>query len=301
MKAGNNMLNTKRMNNDNLSALILISPVIIFYTVFWLRPVYKAVIEAFTDMSGKLSTENYLRLAIQPDVQKALINTVVFVMGSMVLQFLLSIGISLFLNKKFRFSNLLLFITLIPMAFPPTAVGIMWKSGFYKLGWLNSILYKLHLISPDNLIDWMSLTNLRAVFFLILVDTWTVLPSIVIIILAGLQNLNREYEEAGWVFGANRFQSIKDIVIPIMKPTIATAIILRFIASVQVWLIAVMIFGYNVSPFLVERIAYNIDVITFARYAKKDAYALSVIVVVIVMIAAYAYARISRRSVKQEG
>lgn len=295
------MLNVKRRDAEKSTAFILITPVVLYYIIFWLRPVYKAVIEAFTDMSGSFSIENYMRLASQPDIRKAFLNTVVFVAGSMIIQFFLSIGISLFLNRKFKFSNILLFITLIPMAFPPTAVGILWKSGFYKLGWLNSILYSLHLVSPDNLVDWMSLTNLKAVIFLIAVDTWTVLPSIVIIILAGLQNLNREYAEAGWVFGASRLQAIKDIVIPIMKPTIVTAMILRFIASVQVWLIAVMIFGYNISPFLVERIAYNIDVITFAEFAEKDAYSLSVIVAVIVMSAAYSYTRISRQTERQEG
>lgn len=295
------MLNVKRLDAEKSTAFILITPVVLYYIIFWLRPVYKAVIEAFTDMSGSFSIENYMRLASQPDIRKAFLNTVVFVAGSMIIQFFLSIGISLFLNRKFKFSNILLFITLIPMAFPPTAVGILWKSGFYKLGWLNSILYSLHLVSPDNLVDWMSLTNLKAVIFLIAVDTWTVLPSIVIIILAGLQNLNREYAEAGWVFGASRLQAIKDIVIPIMKPTIVTAMILRFIASVQVWLIAVMIFGYNISPFLVERIAYNIDVITFAEFAEKDAYSLSVIVAVIVMSAAYSYTRISRQTERQEG
>lgn len=78
-----------------------------------------------------------------------------------------------------------------------------------------------------------------------------------------------------------------------MKPTIITAMILRMIAAVQVWLIAVMIFGYNVVPFLVERIAYNVDVITFAKYARKDAYTISVIVAAIVLISVSMYLRAS--------
>jgi len=294
------MLKRKNLNMESRSAYFLLLPVIIYYAVFWLRPVYSAVFEAFADASGSFSLANYSRLLAQPDIRSAFINTLVFTAGSMVVQFFLSIGIALFLNKKFKFSNLLLFITLIPMAFPPAAVGILWKSGFYRLGWVNSLLFKLHLVDASSLIDWMSFKGLGAVSFLILVDTWTVLPSIVIIILAGLQNLNKEFEEAAWVFGAKRFQTIKDIVLPIIKPTIVTAMILRLISAIQVWLIAVMIYGYNTVPFLVERIAYNIDVITFAEFARKDAYALSVIVVVIVMIAAYFYIRVSNRAKNQE-
>jgi multiple sugar transport system permease protein len=75
--------------------------------------------------------------------------------------------------------------------------------------------------------------------------------------------------------------------------------ILRMIAAVQVWLIAVMIFGYNVVPFLVERIAYNVDVITFAKYARKDAYTISVIVAAIVLISVSIYLRVSGE--KQKG
>jgi multiple sugar transport system permease protein len=290
----------KGSSPERQPAYLLLLPVIVYYAVFWLRPVYVAVLESFSDASGSISLGNYARLLEQPDIRSAFINTLIFTAGSMVVQFFLSIGVALFLNKKFKFSNILLFIILIPMAFPPAAVGILWKSGFYKLGWLNSLLYQLHLVDPSGLVDWMSFRGLEAVFFLILVDTWTVLPSVVIIILAGLQNLNKEYEEAGWVFGANRLQTIKDIVLPIVRPTIVTAMILRLIAAIQIWLIAVMIYGYNTVPFLVERIAYNIDVVTFAEYARKDAYSLSVIVVVIVMIAAYFYIRVSNRANSQE-
>jgi multiple sugar transport system permease protein len=293
-------LNNKYLDKEKGMAYLLILPVVMYYLIFWLCPVYKAVIEAFTDIGGGFSFKNYLRLLAQPDIQKAFIYTLVFAAVSMLIQFFLSIGVALLLNKKFKFSNLVLFITLIPMAFPPAAVAILWKSGFYKFGWINSILYHLHLVDSAHLIDWMSFSSLKAVFFLIVIDTWTVLPSVVIILLAGLQNLNKEFEEAGWVFGANRFQTIKDIVIPIMKPTIVTAMILRLIAAIQVWLIAVIIFGYNATPFLVERIAYNVDVITFTKYAKKDAYALSVVVVILVMTATYSYIRSSNRSQKQD-
>ncbi len=288
-------MKTKRMFNESIAALALVLPAIIYYSVFWIRPVYSAIIEAFTDVSGNFSLDTYIRLFSNPDMKKALINTFVFVLCSMVVQFFLSIGIALLLNKKFKFANLILFISLIPMALPPTAVGILWKSGLYKTGWLNSFLYTIGVLNETNLIDWISFSGLKAVLMLVVVDTWTVVPSMVIIILAGLQNLNKEYEEAGWVFGANKLQTIKDIVIPIMKPTIITAMILRLIASIQVWLIAVMILGYNTTPFLVERIAYYVDVITMASDSSKNAYATSVFVAVIVLIASTVYIRVSEK------
>jgi multiple sugar transport system permease protein len=295
-EGGRYMNGAQRIDKDRLLPYLFLLPVAVYYVIFWLQPVAKAAVESFTGATGAFTTANYTRLLSEPDIRKALVNTVVFAAGSMVVQFFLSIAIALFLNKKFKLANVLLFITLIPMAFPQAAVGILWKSGFDKYGWVNTLLWHLHVIDKGHLIDWMSFANLKAVLFLILVDTWTVVPSVVIIILAGLQGLNKEFEEAGWVFGASKYRAIKDIVIPIMRPTIATAMILRLIASIQVWLIAVMIYGYNVAPFLVERIAYNVDVISFGENSRKDAFALSVIVVAIVMAAAYAYIRVDRRA-----
>jgi len=268
-------------------------PVVVYYAAFWIRPTISVIIESFTDKEGVFTFSNYVRLFSQGAVRTAFFNTVLFTLGSAVLQFVLAFALALWLNRKFRFSNLVLFITLIPMAFPPAAVGILWKTGLYRFGWINSFLCALGLMNPANPVDWMSFRNLNAVLLLIIVDTWTVLPSVMIILLAGLQNFNKEFEEAGWVFGANKFQTLKDIVFPIMKPTIITAMILRMIAAVQVWLIAVMIFGYNLVPFLVERIAYNLDVITFAKYARKDAYTISVIVAAIVLISVSMYLRAS--------
>lgn len=295
------MDHAKSIDKEHFLPYLLLLPVVVYYAVFWLQPVLKAVGESFTAAGGRFGMGNFARLLGEPDIRKAFVDTIVFAAGSMVLQFFLSVGIALLLNRKFKFANVVLFIALIPMAFPQAAVGILWKSGFDRYGWINTILWRLHLIDQNHLIDWMSFANLKAVIFLVIVDTWTVVPSVVIIILAGLQGLNKEYEEAGWIFGANKLQAIRDIVIPIMRPTIATAMILRLIASIQVWLIAVMIYGYNVAPFLVERIAYDIDVIPFGANVKKDAYTLSCIVAAVVMIAAYGYIRVDRRSAGKAG
>jgi multiple sugar transport system permease protein len=282
-------MNRKRPFKEEALPYLLLLPVFIYYIVFWVRPVYMAFFQAFTDKANDPTFSNFVRLFAQKDIQLALLNTSVFVVVSLVIQFFLSICIAVALNKKFRFSGLVLFIFLIPMALPPSAVGILWKSGMYRFGWLNSFLYTVGLASREGLIDWISFRGMKAVLLLVLIDTWTVLPSITIIILAGLQNLNREFEEAGLVFGANRFQVVKDIVVPIMKPSIVTAMVIRMIAAIQVWMIAVMIYGYNVTPFLVERITYNLDAVTFGAFARKDAYALSVMVLVIVLVTSTGY------------
>jgi len=274
-------------------------PVILYYAAFWIRPTISIILESFTDKSGAFSFSNYIRLFSDDSFKTAFINTIVFTLGSAIIQFILAFFLALWLNKKFPFSNLILFITLIPMAFPPAAVGILWKTGLYRFGWINSFLSTLGLMDPANPIDWMSLRSLKAVILLIIVDTWTVLPSVMIILLAGLQNLNKEYEEAGWVFGANKAANVKGYCYTDSKTYHCHSNDIKNDSSGTVWLIAVMIFGYNVVPFLVERIAYNVDVITFGEYARKDAYTISVLVTIFVLTSVSLYLRSSPEKQKR--
>jgi multiple sugar transport system permease protein len=121
------------------------------------------------------------------------------------------------------------------------------------------------------------------------------MPSVMIILLAGLQGMQKEYKEAGLVFGATKWQVTKDIVLPILKPSIVTSIILRLIAAVQVWAITVMVFGFNKVPFLVERIAYYVNMVPNLDYSMKIAFCLSLLVAAGVMGITFVYYKISKK------
>jgi len=272
---------------------LLLTPALLYYILFWIRPVIRAFAESFTDLEGNVSLVNYIAIIKDPIFKEAFLNSAGFAAVSVILQFVLAFMLALLLNKKFKGVNLLLFIALIPMAVPPTAVAVLWKTGFSSFGWINNMLYRFNIITEP--IKWLTVEGVNALGFLVLIDTWTVLPSVMIILLAGLQNLNKEYEEAACVFGATKWQVIKDITIPILKPTIVTAIILRMIAAIQVWMISVMMFGYGRVPFLVERIAYYTDVVSEIDTSYKTSLAYSVLVTVIVLVSATIYLRINSK------
>lgn len=275
---------------------LLLTPALVYYLLFWIRPVLTAFRGSMTDLEGNFSLKFFMQVIQEPMFAGAFKNSIMFAVISVILQFFIAFMIALLLNKKFKGVNILLFIALIPMAVPPAAVAILWKTGFSTFGWVNNILVTLNLIEQPIL--WMTAEGNSAVLFLILIDTWTVLPSVMIILLAGLQNLNKEYEEAGLIFGANKFQVVKDIVMPILKPTIITAVILRLIAAIQVWMISVMMFGYGRVPFLVERIAYYTDVVPMLNESYKMSLTYSVIVTVIVLISVLIYLKINESSKK---
>lgn len=287
-------MNTKRVQIKQLVPYFLLLPAFIYYALFWAYPVINGIFQSFTNQENRFTFNNYIYLFKEIDFSTAMLNTALFVFSSVLLQYVLALVMALILNRKFKGSKWVLFIMLIPMAITPTAVAILWKTALSTTGWVNTWLLQLHLINQP--IVFLDSSGIQLILLLVMIDSWTVLPSVMIIILAGLQNLNKELKEAGLVFGANRFQVIKDIVIPILKPSIVTSIILRMIAATQIWALSVMLLGFNRMPFMVERIAYYVERMTGIEGAVKISYAMSMIVAVIIFITTIIYYKVSKRT-----
>jgi multiple sugar transport system permease protein len=273
---------------------MLMLPAFIYYAVFWLIPVVGGIIEVFTSLEGGFTLAGNFVLMWESDLfLQSVLNTALFAAVSVVLQYLIALVLAVFLNIKFRFSNILMFIAMIPMAITPTAVAILWKTGLFKDGWINSILLGLGLVRDPLL--FMNAEEFSALLLIILIDTWTVTPSVMIILSAGLQGMQRELREAAYTFGAGKWRIFRDITLPILRPSIITSVILRLIAAIQVWAIAVMVLGHGRAPFLVERIAFYEDVIPGVPTSSKLAFTLSFTTTVVVFAVTLIYYRVSRR------
>ncbi|HBM75120.1 MAG TPA: sugar ABC transporter permease [Clostridiaceae bacterium] len=273
---------------------LLLMPAFAFYAIFWLAPVISGMMEVFTDMDGNFTLIENFKLMFQSDLfGESIKNTAIFAAVSVVLQYFIALLLAVLLNSKFRGSKFLMFIAMIPMAITPTAVAILWKTGLIKEGWINSILMFFNIVKKP--IVFMNAEGLSAVLLVMLIDTWTVTPSVMIILSSGLQGVQKELKEAAYTFGASKWAIFKDITLPIIKPSIITSVILRLIAAIQVWAIAVMVLGYGKAPFLVERIAFYVDVVPGLPTSEKIAFTLSFTTTVIVLAATVIYLRISRR------
>lgn len=292
---------TKKPTNVFKSPYILLVPALLFYLFFWFTPVSISIIQSLTNSNNEFGFENYGMIFNDALFQSALTNTLIFAGVSIVIQFAIALSLALLINRNFRGYTLFLFIMLIPMALPQSAVGILWNTGLAETGWINSFIQTtgirnglelFNIISEPRI--WKDVAGMQALRMIILIDTWTVFPSVMIIILAGLQNFNKEYKEAAYIFGANKFQAIKDIVIPIIKPSILTALLLRLISALQVWLIAVMIFGFNRVPFLLERIVYYTDKVRTANDSYRMAITYSVFTLVVVLVVATLFVKLTK-------
>lgn len=273
---------------------LLLLPVFLYYAFFWALPVLSGVKEVFTTMGGAFSlTENFRLLAKSELFYESVRNTGIFTLVSVILEYLVALLLAVLLNRKFFGSRILMFIAMIPMAITPTATAILWKTGLMKDGWVNTILLFLRLI--DEPIVFLNAADLEAVLLLIVVDAWTVTPSIMIILIAGLQGLQRDQKEAAYLFGANKWQIFRDVTLPTLRPSITTSLIIRMIAALQVWAISVMVLGYSRAPFLVERVAFYVEVIPGVPTSIKLAYTYSFITTIVVLLATVFYLKVASK------
>lgn len=293
------MINLKLSNSKKAIPYLLLLPAFIYYAVFWLGPVFSGMVEVFTNEQGRLTLDNFKLMFHSELFDKAVMNTGIFAAASVVLQYFLALFLAVLLNRKFKGSKLLTFIFMIPMAITPTAVAILWKTGLVKEGWVNTVLIGLNLVKEP--IVFLNYQGLAAVFLIVLIDTWTVTPSVMIILLAGLQGMQRELREAAYTFGANQWRIFKDITLPLLKPAIITSVILRLIAAIQVWAITVMVLGFGKAPFLVERIAFYVDVIPGVATSQKIAFTLSFTTTIIVFLATLLYLKVTKQKKKLGG
>jgi multiple sugar transport system permease protein len=263
--------------------------VIIYYVAFWFRPVVTSVFGAFTTPEGQFTLENFQLVFNDPVFMPALTNTAIIVLFSVTLEFLLALLLALLINRKFPGSGLFLFLALIPMALPAAAVGAMWITGLTAHGWMNSLLYYLGILEEGDKIYWLAGSRASLLAVLIVLDAWTVIPSVMIILLAGLQNIPPETHEAGYVFGGNYFTVTTKITLPMIRSTIQTAVILRLIAAIQIWLVIVLLLGYSRLPVLLERVVYYTKEVEGLNISYQMANGYTIIVSVLVSLAALLY------------
>jgi len=283
----------KKQLNKKIIPYLFLVPAFIYYAVFWLWPVFSGLKEVFTDMDGKFTLLDNFKLMYNSDFfGKAIFNTATFAAVSVLVQYVIAMLLAVLLSRKFKSAKVLMFISMIPMAITPTAVAIIWKTGLVRDGWINSILTQVGIL--ENPFVFMNMEGLAILLLIVLIDTWTVTPSVMIILIAGLQGVQRELKEAAFLFGATKWQIFKDIVVPILKPSIITSVIMRLIAAIQVWAIAVMVLGFSKVPFLVERIAFYVDVVPGVATSSKIAFTLSFTTTVIVLLATVLFLKVSK-------
>lgn len=170
--------------------------------------------------------QNFL-LLFQDDIfWLSLKQTFIFVGTAVLLEVLLGIGIALVINEQhILLSRVTRLLILLPWAIPPIVNGLLWSFIYSsKYGYLNILLAKLGLITEY--IQWLGDPDI-ALFAVILPYVWRTTPFAVLLFHAALQGIPEELYEAAEVDGANAWNRLWQITLPLLSPTIAVVLVLR--------------------------------------------------------------------------
>ncbi len=220
---------------------------------------------------------NYLRLYDDPSFWNAILNTLTFVFGAVSVELVLGFGLALLVHRLPRFRHLARAMLLTPMFITPIAVGLMFR--FLLNQQLGVIPYLLDGLGIR--IDWFGPG--LALFSIILIDVWQWTPFMLLLLLAGLESLPRAPFEAARIDGASAWMTFSRVTLPLMKPVLLVAIIIRGLDAFKVfeYIYAITRGGPGQST---ETILFHIYKVGFRFFRMGEAAAMAYVLVVITLV-----------------
>jgi trehalose transport system permease protein len=214
--------------------MVLITPLFVYVFGTTLLPVFASILLGFQDPprgGGFPSLQSY-RLVIQ-DYQfvSAFINTLIITFTSVGLELVLGLMVAMMMARPFRGRGIFRAIILLPLGIPVVVAASNMRYIFLSSGYLNEALIDLSLIAQP--IDWLK--HPMALGTVAISDMWKVTPLVMLILLAGLESIPSELYEAAQVDGASRWQRFRRITLPLLRPAITSAVVIRGIDAFRIF------------------------------------------------------------------
>jgi multiple sugar transport system permease protein len=214
-------------------------PFVAIFSVFMLVPLVSSFAMSFTDFTsrdvqnpaavGFVGFKQYAALLSNPQFLHSMLNTAYFVVVGIPLTMAVALGLAVALNsgiKRFRTAFRVGFYT--PVVTSIVAVAVVWRFILQPDGLLNTILGAVGIHGPD----WLN-SSTWAMPAMILMAVWRNMGTLMIIFLAGLQNVSAEMLEAAEVDGANAWQRFTRITLPTLRPTLLLGAVLLSVGYLQ--------------------------------------------------------------------
>ncbi|MCK5198705.1 MAG: sugar ABC transporter permease [Spirochaetales bacterium] len=212
-------------------------PISVYMVVFFLYPVLYNIFIGFFDLKlGRTpvfnGVSNYREMLADTQFLNSLITTLVFVFSAVSVEVIFGMLIAFLLNHENRVMEIIRTFILIPTVFTPLVAGLVWKSLYHPdLGMITYYLRKFGIDIGRGLIVERSL----ALGSIVVVDIWEWTPLMVIIILAGLKSLPTEPYEAARIDGAGEIPIFFKITLPLLRPTLLVALLIRSLDALKVF------------------------------------------------------------------
>ncbi len=219
------------------SLLLFIVPITLYLMAFFLYPIiYELYISLYNYSLGGskifVGLHNYSLMLHDTQFTHSLLTTMVFVVVAVVSELVLGLGAALLLNFESKVMNIIRTVILIPTVFTPLVAGLVWKALYHPD--LGVITYYLRALGVP-IGRGLTVERSTALLSVIVVDIWEWTPLMIIIILAGLKSLPKEPYEAGMIDGASTYRLFQYITLPLLRPTLIVALLIRMLDAMKIF------------------------------------------------------------------
>ncbi|MDQ6421452.1 sugar ABC transporter permease [Paenibacillus sp. LHD-117] len=282
---------------ENYMGHFFVFPALIYMLVFIGYPIINNFILSFQDVNVMtlandskqfVGLANYMELFKEKDsvLLLSLRNSLIYTVASITFQFVIGFSLALLFVKKFKLAQTLRGLVMISWLIPVTITALLFKFMFsVNGGIINEILLFFHFI--DKPIEWL-LQPASAMWSLIIANSWIGIPFNMILLTTGLSTIPNDVYESANIDGANRSQKFFHITIPLLKPAIASVLILGFIFTFKVFdLVYVMTQGGPVNATeMLSTFSYKLSFTEF-NFSKGAAVANVLFVILFIISLGY--------------
>jgi multiple sugar transport system permease protein len=220
--------------NKPTTPWLLLAPALLITGLYVLFPVGQALwlslhyVNLFHPRTHPfVGLSNYFSALADPVFWHSLSNSVLWVFGSVSMQFLLGLGVALLLNRSFAWRGVARALVIVPWALPRVIIGLLWTWMLdFNLGIINELGLRLGLFRQP--IAWLSRPD-TAMLAVMLAIIWQGFPFFAVTLLAGLQGIPNELYEAASLDGASAAAKFWHVTLPGLAGVMATALLLRTI------------------------------------------------------------------------
>lgn len=272
---------TSREKSEFIWGWLFILPTMIGLIVLNIIPIFQTIYQSFfkTGDFGKgnifVGLKNYQKVFGDTEVWQALWNTIKYAIVEVPFSIVIALVLAALLNRKMKGRDTFRTIFFLPMVAAPAAIAMVWR-------WLYNSEFGLinHIFNVK--VNWVSDPKI-AIYSMAVIGIWSVIGYNMVLFLAGLQEVPKDYYEAASIDGATGIQQFLNITVPLISPTIFFVMITRVIGAMQVFDLIYMVVDVN-NPALkkTQSLVYLFYKYSFGQGNKG--YGATVIVVLLAVI-----------------
>ncbi len=251
-------------------AWLYLAPAIVLLLVFTVWPIINTVAMAFMegysgltktggDVSFKIGVGNFTHVVAHPDFRQALLNTCLLCVITVPVSTILALLIAVALNAIKPLRKALQTVFFVPYVTNSIAIGMVFAAMFNVIGNVGT---RRPIISSYGIVndlirafggDWINWINSGSEYWanmlvLVVYIVWNALPFKILVLLGGLQSVNKQYYDAAKVDSTPRWRVLTRITVPLLSPMIAYVVITGFIGGFKEYTSIVGIFGEKMGP-----------------------------------------------------